>query len=178
MLEMSVTNVISLSLVVETLRPDQFFEVRYALELLSAGAAARHRDRAAVQELEDIAAEIVEASAEPRRAFELDLQFHRVLAAATQNPLLLSFERAMIAVLHRLLGDGASVSQAAALGNIIDVIDAVVAGEAAAAREAMRGHLAHSAAHFGLRKDGLADQRDPATRTRADRAAVPSPGAD
>lgn len=144
----NVTAFMSLSLAVETLKPDQFLAVRLAQQLLCAESAALQRTPPMMKRLEAIEAQIEHASIEPRRAFELDLEFHRILAESTGNPLILSFEGAMIAVLHRLLGDGGSVSPTDSLGNVCEIIDAVCARDPERAREAMRIHLAHSAAHY------------------------------
>lgn len=155
-MEASVMESISLSLVVETLKPEAFFEVRHALELLAAGAAARRRSPAALEGLQAIAAEVHDASMDSKRAFDLDLEFHRALAAATDNPLLLTFERSMIMVLERLLGDGSTVSPVQALGGVSEVIAAVAAQDVAGARDAMDQHLSHAAAHYGLDRYDLA----------------------
>lgn len=155
-LEASVMEFISLSLVVETLKPEQFLEVRFAHELLCAETAARRRTPEALARLEEIRNEIEGAFAEPRRAFELDLQFHRALAAATQNPLILSIEGALIAVLHRLIGDAAQTTPGETLGNLTEIIDAVRDGYPDAARDAMRDHLERTVLHYGLDADGAA----------------------
>lgn len=155
-LEASVRDFLSLSLVVETLKPAQFLEVRYALELLVAETAARARSIDRLLALEALASTIGATGHPPRKAFELDLEFHRLMAEATANPLILTFERAMTAVLHRLIGDGASVSPDSSLGNISEIVSAVRAQDSAAAREAMHEHLMHSAAYYGLRASALA----------------------
>jgi GntR family transcriptional repressor for pyruvate dehydrogenase complex len=152
-LEVSVTESISLSLVVETLLPFQFFEVRRGLELFTAETAAERRGQQALNRLEAIAAAAESATADPRLAFDLDLQFHRLLAEAAGNPLLMTFEGAMIAVLRRLLGDGASTSPDLTLGNVLEIIDAVRERNPIAARAAMARHLAHSATYYGVDSD-------------------------
>lgn len=157
----TVTEVIALSLVVESLTPSQFLEVRRELELLSADGAARRRSDAQLERLERLDREIeavIERSAPQasRRAFELDLEVHRVLAEAAHNPLLVSFEGAMIVVLHQLFGSGASVPPGRALGDVRDVIDAVRRRDPVAAREAMARHLTHSVDHLELRLPGAA----------------------
>lgn len=168
-LEVSVREQLSLFLVVETLKTEHFFEVRAAHELLCAETAALRRTVPALMRLETLQREIDQCrpgDGEPgagddsparRRAFELDLEFHRALAEATGNPLIQSFEGALIAVLHRLLGGGDSVSPERALGNVGEVVDAVRAQDPVAAREAMRDHLRHSAMHYGLRSTLLGD---------------------
>jgi GntR family transcriptional repressor for pyruvate dehydrogenase complex len=149
-LESSVTEFISLSLVVQTLKPDQFFEVRKAIELLAAELAARNVTAAGVDRLEAIEAQLQRAPFDSHEAFELDLSFHRALAEATGNPLVVSFESALIAVLHHFLGDGALVTPERAVAHLSEVIAAVKAHDPAGARAAMAEHLTHSARYFGL----------------------------
>jgi len=159
-LEVTVRDHLSLFLVVETLKPEHFFEVRAAHELLCAETAARRRTDVALRKLvalqrliEDATAASEDADAGSpgrRRAFELDMEFHRALADATGNPLIVSFEGALIAVLHRFFGAGDSVSPQRSLGNAGDVVDAVRAQDSEAAREAMRRHLGHSVSHYGI----------------------------
>ena len=154
-LQTTVTEFIALSLVVETLTPQQFMEVRHELELLSAEAAARRRTDAQLERLgaiEDrIKTAIKDPTEDPRHAFELDLEFHRLLAEAADNPLVLSFEGAMTAVLHYLFGSGVSVPPEEALGGITEIIESVRSQQPAAARDAMARHLKHSVRHVELR---------------------------
>jgi GntR family transcriptional repressor for pyruvate dehydrogenase complex len=154
-LQTTVTEFIALSLVVETLTPPQFMEVRHELELLSAEAAARRRTGAQLVRLEDVESRVATAiknpGEDPRHAFELDLEFHRLLAEAADNPLLISFEGAMTAVLHYLFGSGVSVPPEEALGGITEVIEAVRSQDAVEARQAMARHLEHSVRHVELR---------------------------
>jgi GntR family transcriptional repressor for pyruvate dehydrogenase complex len=150
------TELIALSLVVESLTPAQFLEVRRELELLSADAAARRRTEEQLERLERMDREIAAVVSDigpqdPRASFELDLEFHRVLAEAADNPLLVSLEDAMIVVLHHLFGSGESIPPSRALGDIRSVIDAVRRRDAAAAREAKARHHAPSAEHLRLR---------------------------
>ena len=76
---------------------------------------------------------------------------HRLLADATDNPLIVSFEGAMTAVLHYLFGSGASVPPEQALGGIAEVIEMVRKQDPGGARTAMARHLEHSVAHIELR---------------------------
>lgn len=148
-LEVSVTESISLSLVVKTLLPAEFFEVRRGLELFTAETAAVRCSPAMLERLEAIGT-AAESATDPRRAFDLDLQFHRALAEAAENALLVTFEGAMIAVLRRLLGDGASTTPDLTLGNVLEIIDAVRDQDPVEARTAMQRHLALSAAYYGV----------------------------
>jgi GntR family transcriptional repressor for pyruvate dehydrogenase complex len=147
---------ISLSLVVEALQPEQFLEVRFAHELLCAETAARRRTAASLAKLEQIHCQIMEAHGASRTAFELDLQFHRALAEATLNPLILSIEGALIAVLHRMIGDATQTTPDQTLANLTEIFDAVRDGRPDAAREAMRRHLSQTAFHYGFDSNGAA----------------------
>jgi GntR family transcriptional repressor for pyruvate dehydrogenase complex len=148
-LEANVMEFISLSLIVDTLKPEHFLEVRFAHELLCAETAALRRTDACLATLEEFRNAIETHFGNPRDAFELDLQFHRALAEATQNPLVLSFERALIAVLHRMIGDAAETTPADTLGDVTEIIDAVRERDGNAARSAMRSHLTRTAVHLG-----------------------------
>lgn len=141
---------ISLSLVVDQLTPEQFLEVRYAHEVLCAETAAERRTVADLDALEAITDAITAPTLSSRDAFELDLEFHRTLADASHNPLIMGFEGAMIAALHRLLDDGDSVDPTDSLGNVADIIDSVRNRDQDGARHAMRCHLEHSVAHYRL----------------------------
>jgi len=149
-LESSVSEFISLSLVVETLDPAHFFEVRYTLELLIAEVVAVKRDDASLSQLEQIES-LAMTELSSQKAFELDLRFHRLLAEATGNQLIVTFEGAMIAVLHRLLGDGAVIDPRDSVAAMPAVIDAIRNQDPTAARVAMQQHLARIAAFYGLR---------------------------
>lgn len=153
-LEASVMEFISLSLVVETLTPEHFLEVRFAHELLCAETAARRRTPASLAKLEQVHAQVADAFAESRRAFEIDLQFHRALAEATTNPLILSIEGALIAVLHRMIGDATQTTPSQTLANLTEIFVAVRDANPDAAREAMRRHLSQTAIHYGFEANG------------------------
>lgn len=155
-LQTTVSEFIALSLVVEALRPAQFLEVRRELELLSSAAAATRRTDKHLEQLEQIETRIRRVIADPgaedpRHAFELDLEFHRALAEAADNPLIISFEGSMTAVLHYLFGSGVSVPPEEALGELPEVIEMVRRQDAAGARAAMARHLEHSIAALELR---------------------------
>ena len=162
-LQMTVTEFIALSLVVESLTPQQFLEVRHEVEVLSAEKAAERRTPEQLERLEEIVVRIEAAidnpREDPRHAFELDLEFHRLLADAADNPLVVSFEGAMTAVLHYLFGSGVSVPPEEALGGVVEVIDAIRRQEPEEARAAMTRHLEHSVPHVELRLP--ADQARP-----------------
>jgi 2-polyprenyl-6-methoxyphenol hydroxylase-like FAD-dependent oxidoreductase len=73
-----------------------------------------------------------------------------LLAQATENQLIVTFEGAMIAVLHRLLGDGSVIDPGDSLGGLASVVDAVRLQDPEAARQAMRTHLERVANFYGL----------------------------
>jgi DNA-binding FadR family transcriptional regulator len=151
-LEASVMEFISISLAVETLKPAEFLEVRFAHELLCAETAARRRTPEALARLEELHDQIRDPQyqQEARSAFELDLQFHRALAEATLNPLILSIEGAMITTLHRMTGDFAETAPQETLGDLGGIFTAVRDQDPEAARIAMARHLSRTASHYGF----------------------------
>lgn len=148
-IEDSVSEFLSLSLVVETLTYEQLSEVRSAIELLAAEAAARSRSREMLARLEAALPRAADFEDAPReRIVEADLRFHRVLAECTGNPLLVSFEGALLAALHRFARRVGAVSTKGAIAHLDEVLEAVRNGDPGGARAAMARHLEATAAYF------------------------------
>lgn len=149
-LDQSVAEVISLSLSTRTLSYAQLFEVRYALELQSAAAAAEHRTDT---ELERLRAALPGADAVTFTADQVlaaDMAFHRTLAEAGHNPLILGFIGATATAFRRFTEDLQEVEPAQVFLHLDTIVDAVAAGDPDAARQAMQSHLAYFARYFHL----------------------------
>ena len=123
--------------------------VRLPLETAIAAEAARRRTDDHLARL----AETQEALANPRGALEVhvkaDLAFHAILAEATGNPLfgmvLAPIQELLIETRRRTLGrHGAAL----ALDHHALILDAVRAGDPAAAEGAMRAHLEANFEHL------------------------------
>jgi GntR family transcriptional regulator, transcriptional repressor for pyruvate dehydrogenase complex len=145
----SVGEVISLSLGMKTLDYAQLFAVRFDLELRSAATAAAERtdeDLAALRAtLPDDPAELpVEA------ALSADVAFHRALAEASHNPLLVGFAGATATAFRRFSEEAQEVDPSRVLDGTREVVEAVAAADPDASREAMRAHLAYFSRYFGL----------------------------
>lgn len=145
----SVGEVISLSLETKALDYGQLFAVRFDLELRSAATAAQVRTDADLEALratlpDDPAALPVEA------ALAADVAFHRALAEASHNPLLIGFAGATATAFRRFAEEVQAVDPPKVLDGTEDVVEAVAAQDPDAAREAMRAHLAYFSRHFGL----------------------------
>jgi DNA-binding FadR family transcriptional regulator len=145
----SVGEVISLSLETKALDYGQLFAVRFDLELRSAATAAQVRTDADLEALratlpDDPAALPVEA------ALAADVAFHRALAEASHNPLLIGFAGATATAFRRFAEEVQDVDPPKVLDGAPEVIDAVAAGDPDAARQAMRTHLAYFSRHFAL----------------------------
>lgn len=149
----SVTEPLGLYIRRHGVAPDHLFEVRRALEPPMAAAAARRRSAAALAALEATLRRTAAAAAAfadgdaPEEALEAfawaDLTFHQQLAQASGNPL---FELLLAPLLEPLLEvrrDGARLAGAAdaATAQHAAVLDAVRAGDPAAAAAAMADHL-------------------------------------
>ena len=145
----SVGEVISLSLGMKTLDYGQLFAVRFDLEVRSAGTAAQVRTEADLEalratlpeDLDDLPAEA---------ALAADGAFHRALAEASHNPLLIGFAGATATAFRRFSEEVQAVDPPRVLDGIEEVVDAVAASDPEASREAMRAHLAYFSRYFGL----------------------------
>ncbi len=149
-LSSGLSELISLSLVIQTLTYAQLFEVRYALDILATGVAAIRRTD---EDVERLRAALPDANAEPEDAAIADLAFHRVLAECTHNPLIASFSAATTAAFRRFSAELHRAAPTRVVAHLDEIVDAVAAGDGPAAQDAMRRHLAYSVEYFGL--DGV-----------------------
>ena len=145
----SVGEVISLSLGMKTLDYAQLFAVRFDLELRSAATAATERTEA------DLAALRATLPADPAElpveaALSADVSFHRALAEASHNPLLVGFAGATSTAFRRFSEEVQEVDPPRVLDGTREVVEAVAAQDPDASREAMRRHLAYFSRYFGL----------------------------
>jgi GntR family transcriptional regulator, transcriptional repressor for pyruvate dehydrogenase complex len=145
----SVGEVISLSLGMKTLDYAQLFAVRFDLELRSAATAAGVRTDADLEALREL------LPADPAKlpvetALNADVAFHRTLAEASHNPLLVGFAGATATAFRRFSDEAQEVDPSQVLSHLDEVVDAVEAKDADAAREAMRRHLAYFSHYFEL----------------------------
>ncbi len=142
MLDASVAEVISLSLGMKTLTYAQLFAVRHDLE---------RRSERTPEQLAALREALPDpAVLDPEAALAADLAFHRALAAASGNPLLVGFVGATATAFRRFGEEAREIEPPQMLAHLDEVVDAVAAGDAAAAREAMRRHLAYFSRYFGL----------------------------
>lgn len=150
------------SLAVDMVGPSDFLEVRRAFELFTAETAARRRSADQLAQLTEIEARVrlmIDQSLEgcPTAPFELDIEFHRALAEATNNPLLVQLEGVLITHVHQTFGSGSTVPADRALGGVTEVIDAVRRRDAVAARSTMEHHLTYSVALLDLGRPARSD---------------------
>jgi GntR family transcriptional repressor for pyruvate dehydrogenase complex len=123
--------------------PDELLAVRLRLEPLAAELAAtvagpRERGR-----LADVVAAMADAVDDPRRFAELDLQLHGRIAQLAGNTVLVR----VLADLDQLLRvsrsrtAGHDATRRRALADVTRLVEAIAAGDAAAAAAAMTDHL-------------------------------------
>lgn len=145
----SVGEVISLSLGMKTLDYAQLFAVRFDLELRSAATAAQVRTDADLEALRaTLPADPADLPVEA--ALAADVAFHRALAEASHNPLLIGFAGATATAFRRFSEEVQEVDPPRVLDGTAEVVDAVAAQDPDAAREAMRRHLAYFSRYFAL----------------------------
>ncbi len=123
-----------------TMQPQQFyreiFEIRGLIEPQAAGFAAERASKAEIAEIVAAFAAMEAANQPGNEAIEADLRFHRAVLAAAHNDLLLQ--------MGNLIGVGLMVSYRLSSESYTrflplhkEVADAIVARDAAAARDAM-----------------------------------------
>jgi len=138
----AVTESMSLYLRGGTLDFEKVHEVRTLLEVHIAGVAAERATDADLERLREVHDRMERERADVEAAARDDLEFHRVIAGATQNDLYLllmdSIGAALIEIRRENLGSG---SAPMTLGQHERVLDRVAAGDAGGAREAMAAHL-------------------------------------
>jgi len=145
-----VAEAISLSLRMQTLTYAQLFDVRVALEVQVAGCAAELRTEADLERLRASLADVLRLPADPETVLARDLAFHRVLAEATHNPLLVGFAGATATAFRRFASDVQAIEAEEMTAHLDEVVAAVEAADAKAARSAMQAHLAYFASYFRL----------------------------
>lgn len=127
----------------------QILELRLALEVEAAGLAAERRDDAALAAMAEAEAAFAAAMAAGNDAAEADFALHRAIFAATANPHFLRFLDVLgrHAIPRRALGlvERSEQERRGYLGQVQAehraVAAAIEAGDAPAARTAMRAHL-------------------------------------
>jgi GntR family transcriptional repressor for pyruvate dehydrogenase complex len=145
-----VAEAISLSLRMQTLTYAQLFDVRVALELQAAASAAVRRTEADLQRLRAALADVLRLPADPDAVLARDLAFHRALAEATHNPLLIGFVGATTSAFRRFAPDVREIVADEMTAHLDEVVASVEAGDPEAARRAMRAHLDYFASYFRL----------------------------
>ncbi|WP_040767941.1 FadR/GntR family transcriptional regulator [Tsukamurella sp. 1534] len=130
-------------------RDTDLLELREALEVTAAGLAAERRDEEDIAELRRLLALRNEQWSPERvtpgyehEAVTVDLALHRGIVAASHNTIYLEFYDSLVPVLQEHLEEfpvGAATSYE---GAHVAVVEAVIAGEAQAARSAARELLA------------------------------------
>lgn len=141
--------------------PENFrdlFQLRIPLEIEAAGLAALHRTPVQLEKLGAALKGMREAPEWKKEGIAADLDFHRTLAEATQNEYFLMFlgfiaERISsainIAFSRAVFGEILEVT----IAEHVPIYEAVAAGNASAAKEAMRRHLLGAANRVNLDLD-------------------------
>jgi DNA-binding FadR family transcriptional regulator len=122
---------------------EELMVVRRSLEPLAAELAAHRADEAERGRLTELLAKLRAALPRPRRFAELDLEFHRSVAVASHNRVLLKclddLEEMLSASRARTAGDPST--RRATLAHLERLTAEVIAGHADGAAQAMRTHL-------------------------------------
>ena len=134
----------------QTLSSAQLFEVRSALEVQSAKTAAAHRTEEDLIKLRDAVKILLDLPAHPEDVLTRDLDFHRVLAESTHNPLIIGFAGATTSAFRHIAADVGEISAKQMTAHVDEVVDAVSAGDADGAGQALHAPLHYVARYFRL----------------------------
>jgi GntR family transcriptional regulator, transcriptional repressor for pyruvate dehydrogenase complex len=118
-------------------------ELRRLVEIGAAALAAERRTEAEMEELDSITAQMRDSLDDPRKYAELDLELHRVLYRATQNPLVAIVLEPFMRLLResRQLGALARQAPRRSIDVHLEITDAIRRGDGRAARAAMATHF-------------------------------------
>jgi GntR family transcriptional regulator, transcriptional repressor for pyruvate dehydrogenase complex len=131
------------------------FELRGILEVQAAALAARRRTEEDLSALEGALATMREAPYGSVTWLKTDLEFHKKVAAATGNAYMVQFlmfvsEKVRESILASGNQQRSEDLAAVTLGEHQRILDAIVAGDADQAQDAMRAHLHNAAGRVGL----------------------------
>jgi DNA-binding FadR family transcriptional regulator len=138
---------------------EQLFELRCVLETQAAGLAAERRNES---DLEKIRESLDRMSGEERweeGSIDADLAFHRQIASATKNDFIHTFicficEQIRQSIYHARLINSLPSLVETNLAEHERIYDALAAGHAKKAREAMRTHITGAAQRIGIPLSG------------------------
>ena len=131
---------------------EQISEVRETLEIRLAELACRRATREDLAQMEAAVAAMADET-DVERASAYDMTFHRLIASATKNMLFVVLLDSLGDVLLELRRRSLSVPgrRDGAVAEHRRILDALIAGDVAAARAAMADHLAGSRPYYGRR---------------------------
>lgn len=131
------------------------FELRGILEVQAAALAAMRRTEEDLSALEEALATMREAPYGSVTWLKTDLEFHKKVAAATGNAYMVQFlmfvsEKVRESILASGNQQRSEDLAAVTLGEHQRILDAIAAGDADEAQDAMRAHLHNAAGRVGL----------------------------
>lgn len=118
-------------------------ELRRLVEIGAAALAAERRTEAQMEELESTTAQMQDVLDDPQKYAELDLELHRLIYYATQNPLVAIVLEPFMLLLRESRQQGALAPQAPhrSINVHLEITAAIRRGDAKAARAAMATHF-------------------------------------
>lgn len=153
----NVSEGIATMLASETVSLDELLEARLFMEVPLAGRAARNVSDELIAELEQAIADAEQAAPGTQRFNEADAKFHRAIARAAANEVLLTLTSWTLDVLQPSIVAliGPSVRGEEILAQHRAILAAIRRGRPQSAERAMRAHIAHLREVVG-RLDGAA----------------------
>ena len=131
------------------------FELRAMLEINTAGLAAERRDEASIAAIEAALQHLQSVPGSDPASFDADLDFHSAIAQATGNTFIAAFIRFISSQIRESIAatrrhTDPEKSARTTYAEHSAVLDAIRAGNPAAAKRAMRNHIAHALVRLGV----------------------------
>jgi GntR family transcriptional repressor for pyruvate dehydrogenase complex len=142
----SLTEPLSIMFMLEGGHPGHTLELRRAIEFAAAGSAARNIDLAELKRLRSLC-DSIERSADENEKAGYDFQFHREIARASRNPLLIVLLNAVETLVSEHVHDArASILKDRSKEEIInrqhlDIVDALSSRSSEEAEKAVLAHM-------------------------------------
>ncbi|HWG62579.1 MAG TPA: FCD domain-containing protein [Streptosporangiaceae bacterium] len=130
---------------------EEIFDLRALIEIQAAGVAAERRTPEDLTKIAEPIGAMQWGSATPEELHQADMRFHIAVAAATQNRATARIVEALRLIVYSAVHGplftrtDSSDWSSATIGEHVRIVEAISAGDATAARTAMRAHLDRTA---------------------------------
>lgn len=133
----------------KNITPEEIYQIRAHLEILSAKLAAENASKEETEELRRVNAQIVNSVGDTHERARLDVKFHKTIAKMSGNVLLFVIMEALSELLMPIFEKSADSSTDRTSIALHDkILSAIETGDAESAADLMRTHLMISARNY------------------------------